>query len=529
MHVDDCRSAPNLSRLDALAGLATVFVAGMIVWVWACYGRYLWQALHYPYGLDYSEGLIWQQVLWLGGPHMYGDISHYPFVVYVYPPLYLLCVRALTAADIGMLAAGRGLSIVSTLALCCLLGLVVWRACRPMARPLSAGIAAAMAASLPATLLPVISWSVLMRVDMLALALTYAGLALGTYALRRPRLLYPAVLAFVAAVFTKQIYLAAPVSLAAVMLVRSPGVAVRAFALGAAVGLALVAWLSWITDGGFVRHIFLYNVDRVNVSAALRQVADWLAAYPILAALVVASVWLAWRRMLMRQNLAGLGGLAAAIRGDEWAAFLMLMTIYLVLTTAMLVSAGKIGASRNYFLEWMSVWCVWIGLLAARIADTYDSAAHSKVLLRAVRLGLSTALFLQIFALPHAIDMLRTTQLSSEHRMQAASLLERVKALPEPVLSDDMVLLMQTGHELGIEPGIMLELAGTGVWDERKLIGMLADRRFSAVITAYDPGDPTFNARYLPATQAAMLANYPVIQRFGDYRLRVPVSIQGAR
>jgi hypothetical protein len=45
---------------------------------------------------------------------------------------------------------------------------------------------------------------------------------------------------------------------------------------------------------------------------------------------------------------------------------------------------------------------------------------------------------------------------------------------------------------------------------------------FGAVITAYDPGDPTFDARYLPRTQAALLADYPHVQRFGDYRLRLP-------
>ena len=522
MHVYDHRSSTLTDGLQLLTKLAALAVAGLLLAIWACYGRYLWQALLYPYGLDYSEGLIWQQVVWLGGPHMYGDISHYPFVVYVYTPLYLLIVKGLSAIGAGTLVAGRGLSIVSTLALCGLLGLIVWRVCRTDAQPTATWLAAALTALLPATLLPVISWSVLMRVDMLALALTYAGLALGTFALRQPRLLYIAVLAFVAAVFTKQIYLAAPVSLATVMLVRSPGMAVRAFGLGAVVGAALVAWLSWMTGGGFLRHVFLYNADRVNASAALRQVAAWLAAYPIFAALVAISVAVAWRRMFRRRP-ASFTATIAAVRTDEWTAFVLLMTIYLLLTTAMLVSAGKIGASRNYFLEWMSVWCVWIGLLAARAASLRGVTGQQDTVFRAAsRLTLPLALFVQIFIVPAAMDALRAEQFSNKHRMQAAALLKRVKTLAGPVLSDDMVVLMQSGHEVGIEPGIMLELAGTGLWDERKLTGLLNARRFSALVTAYDPGDPTFDGRYLPATQAAMLHSYPRVEVFGDYRLRLP-------
>ena len=266
-----------LHRLPLLAMLPLIW---LLAWVWASYGQYAWRALGYKFGLDYSEGLIWQQVLWLGGPHSYGDISHYPFVVFEYPPLYLLAVKTVAACGVGMLAAGRGVSIVSTLVLCCLIGMVTWRACRSNVRRPAAAAGALVAALLPAALLPVISWSVLMRVDMLALTLTYAGIALATCALRWPRLLYPAVVAFVLAVFTKQIYLAAPVSFAAVMLVRSPAVACRAYGMGALLGTALVAWLSWITGGGFIRHVLLYNVDRVHLGEALRQVFSWLRRIP---------------------------------------------------------------------------------------------------------------------------------------------------------------------------------------------------------------------------------------------------------
>ena len=50
-----------------------------------------------------------------------------------------------------------------------------------------------------------------MRVDMLGLALTYMEIALWLAAFRRPALLMSAMLCLVAACYTKQTYLAAPI------------------------------------------------------------------------------------------------------------------------------------------------------------------------------------------------------------------------------------------------------------------------------------------------------------------------------
>jgi hypothetical protein len=120
------------------------------------------------------------------------------------------------------------------------------------------------------------------------------------------------------------------------------------------------------------------------------------------------------------------------------------------------------------------------------------------------------------------VAALRAGQFSAAHYAASAALLARLRGLPPgPVLSDDMVALLQSGREVGAEPGILLELAQTGLWDEQLLVGMLERHDFRAVVTAYDPGDPTFDARYLPRTRAAMLANYPVVERYGDYRLRL--------
>jgi len=478
------------------------------------YGFYAVAAIRFPFGLDYSEGLIWQQALWLGSPHLYGDSAQFPFLVCEYPPLYLLVLRFVALSGIGMLQAGRGISVVCTMIACALLGLLVWRMCR-LRRPPPASLAAgAIAGLMPLTLLPVMSWSVLMRVDMLALALTYAGLYCAGVSFRRPGAIYAAVAFFVAAAFTKQIYIAGAVAMFPVCLIRSPKQTLLAYAGGAAMGLALVGGLEWATQGRFLRHIVAYTADTVEPLKALRLTATWVGAYPVYAGLTLTACVVFWRRLPRPSRPSGAGGLLMLVRDHEGGAWLVFLTLYLLLTSAMLMTAGKTGASRNYFIEWMCCWCLWIGWLAGRVLSV-------PVGRKALALLMPALILLQLLPVTLGMSGMASEQFSPKRRHDWGALLARVRGVPGPLLSDDMVLTIEAGREVGLEPGVLLELARLGVWDEHRLIDKLRAHYFGAVITAYDPGDPTFDARYLPATQAAMLAAYPHVEKYGDYRLRL--------
>jgi hypothetical protein len=479
------------------------------------YAVYAVAALKFPFGLDYSEGLIWQQALWLGGPHLYGDIAKFPFLVCEYPPLYLAVLRGAALSGIGMLEAGRGISVFSTISACVLLGLIVWRMCRLCCTPRAALGAGAMAGFLPLTLLPVISWSVLMRVDMLALALTYGGLYCAGLSFRRPGAIYWAVAFFVASAFTKQIYIAGAVAMFPVCLARAPKNTVLAYAAGAVAGLALLGFLEWATQGRFLRHILVYTADTVDPLKALHQIAIWLGAYPVYAGLTLTACVVLCRRFLGTARLREAGGLVRLIRDHEETAWLVFLALYLLLTSAMLVAAGKIGASRNYFIEWMCCWCLWIGWLAGRVLSVPDAR-------RALAMLIPAVILLQLVPVTIGMSSIARQQFSEQRRKDWGALLGRVRGVPGPLLSDDMVLTIEAGREVGLEPGVLLELARLGVWDENRLVDKLRAHYFGAVITAYDPGDPTFDARYLPATQAALLAAYPHIEKYGDYRLRLP-------
>ena len=87
------------------------------------------KAIRYPFEIDYGEGIVWQQALRIASGDAYGSIDHYPAIVFHYPPFYHLISLA-TAAILGLdqLAAGRAVSLVSTVLIGGFAGLIVFRA-----------------------------------------------------------------------------------------------------------------------------------------------------------------------------------------------------------------------------------------------------------------------------------------------------------------------------------------------------------------------------------------------------------------
>ena len=64
-------------------------------------------------------------------------------------------------------------------------------------------------------------------------------------------------------------------------------------------------------------------------------------------------------------------------------------------------------------------------------------------------------------------------------------------------------------------------LPRTACGTKGKLTDLLNRHFFGAVVTFKDPGNIVFKGRFRPATTAAILANYPHVQVFGDNRLRL--------
>ncbi len=388
-----------------------------------------------------------------------------------------------------------------------LAGALVFEATRRTV-PRSAAVAGAiLAALLFSTFQPIQFWARAMRVDLLALALEFLGLYLGLLALRRPRLLYAAALVFVLAAYTKQTALGGAVATFAVALVRMPGRAIRAGVLAVVAGGAIFAGLMVATDGGFARHIILYNVNRFSLAAAwpMLRMTGAVVIYPayILTSAAVAALIL----VQLGRSRRHLGEVSPGP---------VIFALYFLLASANLVALGKSGASSNYLLPWVSSWALLIGVAAAE--------ACKGLLARPARP--CAALLLLAILVPQAlispVSSGERQLIDPKFRREHEALVSMIEHAGKPVFSDDMTLLMEAGREIPWEPSIISELSAKGLFDERKVIALVDLRAFAFMVIWGRPGDPWYDGRYSPAVSAAIQRNYPVAETLAEEHLYLP-------
>ena len=293
-------------------------------------------AVHYPWGLDYGEGIVWQQARSIFTPEAYGPIDQFPAIVFHYTPLYH-AVASQVAGALGTdeLGTGRAISLLSTLVAALAAGVIAAMLVTGRRRKQDRWLAGSAACLLVFTFVPIIDWAQLMRVDMLAFALSLLGLVAAFMAIDRPRLILVASLLFVAAIYTKQTAIAAPVATFAVLLATRPKLALQGIATCTALGVAALIGLSWVTDGGFYRHIFLYNVNRVEPTR-LVWIVYAAAAHAIYVGL---AGWMVARRVgSLRARYQTFHSLRSAGRDDIR---LLIALAYFAVTTVMLLMIVK--------------------------------------------------------------------------------------------------------------------------------------------------------------------------------------------
>ena len=492
---------PTLVHLAPLG--ATSFVVFLLVVRAVMYLQNAYDAVHYPFGLDYGEGIVWQQVLLIPGPRMYGTIADVPFIVFHYPPVYHLAVRVAMMLGFDPLMAGRGLSVACTLAAAGLCAWLVGRGVSEHVNGLARGIGCAIAALIPLSLYPVERWSVLMRVDMLAICLSFLGVAIVVESIRRPTWLAVAMPIFVLAIYTKQTAVAAPAAALAVSLALNRRQTINALIFGAGLGLLAFGWIEWLTNGGFGLHIVAYNINTFSVEGFIRNVRG-LRLFMLLFVLAAGALALLWREQLLPFKAD-----ASFRRSRAWAV-VAIVTLWLIFQAATLVTSAKTGASINYFIEFFFVCALPIGILT--------SHCWHDIIVDRSRPGKVDFVLLFLMVVPTVIMAKHPSYRYAELDNPKATavrqyMIREIAHAPRPVLSDDMVLVLRAGQEVQIEPAIFRELTATRRWDQTYFLQLLSNHAFEFVIILNE-------YEYTAEMLAAIAEAYPNIERLGPYTIR---------
>jgi hypothetical protein len=478
------------------------------------------EAISFPLDLDYGEGIVLQQALLILTDRAYGDINSYPFIVFHYPPVYHLVVRCLTALGCDLVVAGRTISVVATVAISGIVGLLVHGGLSSSLTQRARLFGAAAGGLAVFAFLPVALWMPFARVDMLAIAFSLAGLLCAARAPGSRVSLHAAVLFFVLAVFTKQTSVAAPAAAVLMLLITNRADGFRMIAAGLALGLTVLGLAMLLTEGRFLSHLITYNINRYDLGTA-RKLFAYLIFHLAFLSLAAAALGQGWHDLRRTLAGAGLTAYAKLLRSKLPARIFLMLVIHFIFSGAMLLLVVKSGAGPNYFIPWLCTGAALLGLLFGRVAGVVTGSADTTGWLTPLtEPAFAVCGIVQLLILPDPIHP-RIAE-GAESRLVAEELIREVRDADRPVISDDMVLLLQAGKEVPWEPAIFAELASIGRWDESLIIYRIRSGSIAFVVTVGTRGQSLFDSRYNSPVADVIDQTFPRKVRRGWLTLHLP-------
>jgi hypothetical protein len=387
----------------------------------------------FPFAMDYGEGPILDQVRrLLAGQSLYQTQPNAaPFVISNYPPVYLLVVAGLRRlTHLPLLAAARLISVEACLVTALLIGSLarhLWRSEQAAAFAVLAFLGNVM----------IVDWSMLARVDALALMFSVLSLWIVYHYWHSNWGLLATLVGLLLSIYTRQSYLlAAPVAVSAWLwrhdrrraLVFSSLLALSCGAIFVAVNRA--------SHGGFYFNIVTANLNHYLPERAIGY--------------------------LVRVGLICLPSLLLASRA-VFSSAASRLPIYTVGAGLSALTVGKVGSSHNYVFELIVALTLWAagGVAGARCVRLIAQAGLSLV-------GCALVV-IKLVGFWHSVP---------EYAAVAREV--RGAARLGPVLVDETALAMVP--RIYYQPFEYLQLAADGRWDPSLLARQIEAHAFPLIV-----------------------------------------------
>jgi len=487
-----------LRRLDASMGLAVEDGAKIMLLLFlsmAVVICFVYQvlALSHRYPLDYGEAPLVDQALRLAaGQNIYrANLATPPYTISNYPPLYVAALVPFLQLSDSSFFWGRLISVLCAWASAFFLALVVHAQTRDRLAGVLTGL---VFLAFPF----VVHWSSLLRIDLLALALSLGGLWVLAWRPAARWSLIAAGVLLTAAIYTRQSYaLAAPLAAFVWLLAHQWR---RALGLAALIGgltLTLFLALNVLTRGGFYFNIVTANVNEFGVERLEYNLTRFYNAAYLLLYVGGTSLFLIRR----------------------WNPLWPLAAPYLLGAALSAATVGKIGSNVNYFLE----------LCAALSLATGAVVAWGRR-----HIGIHVLQAVLLFALTlQAGQLIRTTfkefvDSLAERRGRVDKLrsLEAIVAESQgPVLADEyMGLLTLQRRALVIQPFEVTQLAWAGLWDQTAFVQAIRDKSFSLILIHHFPDYPVYKERWTAEMLSAVDRAYVPTEFLADTVVYRPIG-----
>jgi hypothetical protein len=352
----------------------------------------------------------------------------------------------------------------------------------------------------------ILHWSGFVRIDSLALAVSWAGLYVVTRWPSHRKTLVITALCLTGAIFTRQSYgLAAP--FAAFIWLVSQKPRSRAFELALWTGgfsLILFLLLNLLSGGGFY-----FNIVSANVNPFYWETVEnyWNGIWDHMGYLVVTSV--------------AFLALAIWFKQRAW----WLAAPYLVASIASGITIGKDGSNVNYLFELSAALAFTAGAFLAWPGVSWKGRSWVgrfwwlkllPILLLALQVN-------AIYPWVQEDYYNWPTYRALNERESIAKMAELVANADKPVLADEfMGLIPLAGKTLVFQPFEFKQLVTGELWDQAPFIDAVYEKQYDLILL-YDP--PTWDsrgARWTKQQLDAIRGNYQQIDRLADTIILAP-------
>ncbi|MGZ4811812.1 MAG: hypothetical protein ACXVZI_03515 [Terriglobales bacterium] len=499
-------------------------VLGVVARELAAHAMAIYRHVGLPFQVDYEEGNILNALVRIThGLTPYPDPHAIPNILNPYGPVaYYLLAAPVKLFGVSFLWP-RLMIAGCVAAISVFIALTI---ARQTGSKLSGIIFGAMYATLPL----VETWSAVLRVDFLALAFATAGVWVfcrglaaedteetPTFSLsmandaRRANAgpgnppstnfsvgssvfsaanssLIVSALLFVAALFVKYTYVAAPAACVVYLLGRREWKRAEAFvAMAAAMSAVLMLASIAATRGNIITDLFRTHADPFSLDVYLTRMTGVISMCRVLAVLA-----------------------AAAMVNELLQHKLSVPALWLVLASGTAVTAGKLGSNWNHFLEWPAALCLCAGLGWAMIGRTRPAA-----------LGLVMATIVTVLL---SLFVLRDREVLYDPYAtvpQCAQAYQFVARHPgDHVLAENVGALVLAGKTVWMSnPFVYGQLVMRGGWKDAGLERMVRDREFDLIVAQWNyPGIPAFwsegGERFSAGVVRAIVENYRLVQTY---------------
>jgi hypothetical protein len=449
---------------------------------------------------DYEEGNILNALLRIThGLSPYPGPHAFPNVLNPYGPVayYLL---GIPVRLLGLSFAGPRLMIVASMAaICIFIALLVAKTTRSALAGLAFGL-------IYATLGLVRDWSAILRVDFLALALATAGIFFfslspaarlaqesGNEDGKDPGFIFASVyswlaaILFSAAILTKHTCIAAPAACVIFLLVHRRSRQALQFAImGVALCFLGFATVFVTTHGAIAIHLFLSHPDPFSWSTYGERMAQmaWRFA-PLLALALVGVV-----PEIARKKLS-------------------LPCVWLILSAATAVTAGKLGSNWNHFLEWPIALCICAG-----VGWSFLSRLKPPELAATLCVIATLWLGFMVFAQKQSKNPFAAVR-------ECPAAYEFVRSQPgDRILSENVGALVLGGKKIWVSNlFVYSQLVQHAGWQDAGMKQMIETRSFDLIVTSRNyPGNKTYSLlgadRFAPEPLQLLAENYRAVAAF---------------